>query len=237
MPSSRKSSTWWKFTLALAGVGVLLLVLNVVGQGLNTLDRLTLVEHDRDGWQRAPGTISQLALHNGSRVVDFGCGAGYFALKLAQAVGPEGSVQAVDILRLPLAFVWIRAFQRGAHNLRVVLGDADDPHISGPVDAILVANTYHELSHPAAVLGHLRAALVPEGRLVIADRGQSSPSTEHAIDPALVEAELRRDGFRILTRDDHFLDQPDEGPWWLIVAAPLPGTPLSRGVPLSGTPL
>jgi SAM-dependent methyltransferase len=151
-------------------------------------------------------------------VVDLGCGAGYFALKLSAAAGPKGNVQAVDILRLPLTFLWIRALRRGARNLTVVLGDPDDPHISGQVDAVLVANTYHELTHPGIVLGHLRQALPPRGRLVIADRSPQSINPEHAIDRAIVEAELRHDGFAIVSRDDHFLDQPDEGPWWLIVA-------------------
>jgi ubiquinone/menaquinone biosynthesis C-methylase UbiE len=202
----------------LAGGLLVLVLLNVIGQGIDTLDRLTFVEHSRDAWQRAPAIIGQLGLRPGSRVVDLGCGAGYFALKLSSAVGATGTVQAVDILRLPLAFLWIRAVRQGAHNLSVVRGDPDDPHISGPVDAVLIANTYHELSRPPTVLGHLRDALVAGGRLVIADRGPGSTNSEHAIDPALAEAELRRDGFEILSSDDHFLDQPDEGPWWLIVA-------------------
>jgi SAM-dependent methyltransferase len=208
-----------KITLWLVAGLLILILLNVVGQGMNTLDRLTFVEKERDSWQRAPAIIAQLDLRAGSRVVDLGCGAGYFALKLSAAVGITGTVQAVDILRLPLAFLWIRAARQGAPNLHVVLGDSDDPHVSGPVDAVLVANTYHELVRPAIVLEHLHRALVPGGRLVIADRGPQSANTRHAIDPAFVEAELRRNGFEILSRDDHFLDQPDEGPWWLIVAA------------------
>jgi SAM-dependent methyltransferase len=89
------------------------------------------------------------------------------------------------------------------------------------VDAVLVANTYHELARPDIVLEHLRRALVPGGHLVIADRGPESSNKEHASDPALVEAELRRDGFEIVSREDHFLDQPGEGSWWVIAAVPI----------------
>ena len=207
-----------KIALWLTGGLLVLILLNVIGQGLNTLDRLTLVEHERDSWQRAPEIIGPLNLRDGSRVVDLGCGAGYFALKLSAAVGASGNVRAVDILRLPLTFLWIRAHRLGFHNVEVVLGEPDDPHISGPVDAVLIANTYRELARPGVVLAHLRDALVDGGRLVIADRGPQSANAEHAIDPAIVEAELRRDGFDIQSRQDHFLDQPDEGPWFLIVA-------------------
>jgi predicted methyltransferase len=225
MTSFRRNSAW-KIALWLIGGLLVLILLNVIGQGLNTLDRLTLVERERDTWQRAPSIIEQLNLRDGSRVVDLGCGAGYFALKLSAAVGASGKVQAVDILRLPLTFLWIRAYRAGFHNLEVVRGEPDDPHVSGPVDAVLIANTYHELARPGVVLAHLRDALADGGRLVIADRipvkdGPQSTNAEHAIDPAIVEAELRRDGFDIQSRQDHFLDQPEEGPWFLIVAVPI----------------
>ncbi len=182
----------------------------VIGQGLSTLDRLAFVERERDGWQRAPEIVAQLDLHPGSRVIDLGCGAGYFALKLAAAVEPSGSVEAVDILRLPLAFLWLRS-PRTVHE---VLGEPDDPRVEGPVDAVLIANTYHELDHPDVVVGRLSRALKNGGRMVIADRGAG----DHSIPSDLVSAQLQREGFIILNRDDHFTTQPGEGTWWLITA-------------------
>jgi ubiquinone/menaquinone biosynthesis C-methylase UbiE len=226
MQISRQNSGWGRIALCLLCVLVVFAALNVAGQGINTLDRLTAVERDRDRWQRAAAIIEPLQLRDGSRVVDLGCGAGYFALKLAARVGPKGSVQAVDILRLPLTFLWIRARLNRNRALRVVLGSADDPHIEGSVDAVLIANTYHELARPGIVLGHVRQALSGWGRMVITDRasqgvtGEHSNKAIHASDPAAAQAELERDGFDVVSRDDHFLDQPDEGPWWLIVAQP-----------------
>jgi ubiquinone/menaquinone biosynthesis C-methylase UbiE len=220
MKSIRRNSAL-KIALWLFGGLVVLILLNVIGQGLSTLDRLTFVERERDTWQRAPAIIEQLNLHDGSRVVDLGCGAGYFALKLSAAVGASGKVQAVDILRLPLTFLWIRAYRAGIQNIEIIHGEPDDPHISAPVDAVLIANTYHELARPGVILAHVRDVLVDGGRLVIVDRGPESTNAGHAVDPALVEAELRRDGFDIQARQDHFLDQPDEGPWFLIAAVPI----------------
>jgi predicted methyltransferase len=200
-----------------AAAGLILILAYIIGQGITTLDRLALIEMERDEWQRAPEIIRQLMLHDGSRVADVGCGAGYFALKLSAAVGPEGRVVAVDILRLPLAFLWIRAKQRSFDNLTVIHSEPDDPAIP-PVDAVLLANTYHELTNPRAVLTRLRVSLAAGGRLVIPDRGVESTQAEHSADPAIVEAELRRDGFEIVSQEDHFLDQPLQGPWWMIVA-------------------
>ena len=174
MKNIRRNSAL-RVVLWLIGDLLMLSLLNVIGQGFDTLDRLTFVDRERDTWQRASEIVEELNLHNGSRVVS---------------------------------------------------GEADDPLISAPIDAVLIANTYHELARPGVILAHVHDALADGGRIVIADRtwvknGPESTNTEHAIDPAAVEAELRREGFEIQTRQDHFLDQPDEGPWFLIAAVPI----------------
>ena len=91
--------------------------------------------------------LRALALTDGATVVDLGAGAGYFALKLSPLVGARGTVLAEDIRFESLAFLWIRRFLRDARNVRVILGTPNDPHLpAGAVDAVLIANTYHELS-------------------------------------------------------------------------------------------
>ena len=37
-----------------------------------------------------------MALHSGETIADVGAGTGYFSLPLAQAVGPQGKIYAVD---------------------------------------------------------------------------------------------------------------------------------------------
>ena len=145
----------------------------VVGyQGIYTLRVLDAVEHDRDHWQQPAEIIEPLRLKNGSVVADIGSGAGYFTLKVAPIVGEHGGVFAVDILKEPLAFLWIRALLRHQSNVHIIHGDQDNPHLpEGQIDAVLIANTYHEFMHPQAVLNHVFHALHPGGRLVLVDRG------------------------------------------------------------------
>jgi ubiquinone/menaquinone biosynthesis C-methylase UbiE len=91
---------------------------------------------------------------------------------------------------------------------------------------VLVANTYHELSNPKAILNHVFRSLVPGGRLVVIDRGPTSmnvPHRErddhyHQLPAATVERELLQSGFEVIRRQDHFIEQPVEESWWLIVA-------------------
>jgi len=111
---------------------------------------------------------------------DLGCGAGYFALKLSWLVGPQGRVLAEDIRGLPLLFLRLRALLLNQHNVTIVRGEPDDPHLPAEgVDATLVANTYHELTDTGPILDHVFRALRPGGRLVVVD-----PSPEDASERA-----------------------------------------------------
>ena len=85
--------------------------------------RWSQIESERDHWQRPSDVIQALNLHEGSVVVDFGSGAGYFALKLSPVVGKRGSVVAEDIRRESLTFLRIqsvlaRPAQRRDHSRR-----------------------------------------------------------------------------------------------------------------------
>jgi hypothetical protein len=91
--------------------------------------------------------------------------------------------------------------------------------LPGAADAVLIINTYHELTQRKAILDRLRESLVLGGRLVIADRGPEMESQHHGLPMSAAAAEITREGFEIVRTEDHFLDQPGEGPWWLIVAS------------------
>jgi predicted methyltransferase len=213
------------FALCLVSTLVVLWVVNDALQALNRLDR---VERERDQWQHPVEVIQELNLKEGSAVADLGSGVGYFSLKLSDVVGKSGKVLPIDILKFPLYVLRIRALMDGRHNIRTILGDPDDPHLpAGSLDAVLIVNTYHELADSKAILVHVLQSLKPGGRLVVVDHGPIAGTTgirsveagHHEISPDLVEAEIRGQGLEILRRQDHFADQPGEDHiWWLIVA-------------------
>jgi cyclopropane fatty-acyl-phospholipid synthase-like methyltransferase len=200
-----------RVALFLVGALALVALLYVISQGIQTLARLDVVEQERDQWQRPSEILQALDLKPGGVVVDLGSGAGYFSLKLAPIAG---RVWAVDLRRESLAFLWIRARLRRQRNLTVIVGGEDDPRLPSAVDAVLIVNTYHELTQRKAILDHVRHALVRGGRLVIADR----ESEHHGLPMTPVVEEITRAGFEVVRTEDHFLDQPGEGPWWLLVA-------------------
>lgn len=217
-----------RVALFLIGTVLLLVVLSYVYQGVQTLYALDQIERERDQWQRPADVIRALDLHDGDHVVDFGSGVGYFALKLSPVVGKRGGVVASDIRLQSLVFLRIRAFLRGEHNLESIRGRILDPELPiGFADAVLISNTYHELTEPNLILHRLADSLKPGGRLVILDRGPRSSGLasrqtqekHHELRPDLVEAEVRRAGFQIVGRQDHFIDRlGDDQVWWMMVA-------------------
>jgi SAM-dependent methyltransferase len=225
-----------RVSLFLFAVILFTTVLTVGYQAIYTLRVLDAVEHDREHWQRPAEIIELLELKRGSVVADIGSGAGYFTLKVAPIVGEHGGVFAVDILREPLAFLWIRALLHHQSNVHIVHVDQDNPHLpEGQIDAVLIVNTYHEFVRPRAVLNHAFHALHRGGRLVLVDRGplpagQESAEFEerhHEVSPSAVEGDLRETGFNLISRRDRFIDlpaverpgdRPENHPWWVIVA-------------------
>jgi len=232
VPDDRVQRTYRvRVALFLIGSVLLVLLLSYLYEGIQTLNALDQIESDRDRWQRPSDVIQALNLHEGSVVVDFGSGVGYFTLKLSSLVGKNGVVAAEDIRQQSLVFLRIRAFLRDQHNLKTIPGETDDPRLpAGLADAVLIVNTYHELTAPKLILHHLADSLKPGGRLVIVDRGPRSGAVEsretqtehHELRPDLVETEVRSAGFEIISRQDHFIDRPaDDQVWWLIVTRKL----------------
>jgi ubiquinone/menaquinone biosynthesis C-methylase UbiE len=208
---------------------VALVALSLVNTGysaLNTISRLDAVEAERDQWQRPAEVLQALGIRPGDVVVDLGCGSGYFALKLSPPAGKNGRVLAEDIRRLPLVFLWFRAILKRERNITVVHGSATDPHLPRQgANEVLIANTYHELSDPQAILAHVRESLVSGGRLVVVDRTPNPADIgatslgEHEVSAEQVESALRQAQFEISLRRNDFIEKdPDNESWWLMVA-------------------
>jgi ubiquinone/menaquinone biosynthesis C-methylase UbiE len=199
----------------------------VLDSALNTLQRLKVVEAERDRWQRPTDILRALDLREGSVVADLGSGAGYFTVKISPLVGSRGEVLAVDIRKLSLSFLWIRAVLQSPRNIHVIRGEPDNPYLPAEaVDAVLIANTYHEFRDPPLMLDHAYRSLRPGGKLVIVDRGPrpadrgepTEVASGHDRPLQMVEEELRRKGFDIISRNDRFIDRPGDDLWWLLVA-------------------
>ena len=62
----------------------------------------------------------------GQVIVDLGCGPGYYTLALAESVGPEGRVYAVDSDEKAIRALANKADKHGYHNIELYASTASD---------------------------------------------------------------------------------------------------------------
>ena len=106
---------------------------------------------DRDAWQRPDQIMDALRIGDGSHVADLGAGSGWFTIRLARRVGPNGVVYAEDIQRQMIEAISRRVARENLANVKPVLGEANDPKLPAPVDAVLIVDAYHEMDQPVAL--------------------------------------------------------------------------------------
>ena len=150
---------------------------------------------------------AQLGLSPGDVACDIGAGNGYHSLKMARAVGPSGKVLAVDIQPQMLDLLDARAREAGVTNVQRVLSAQTDPKLpDGACDLILLVDVYHELEDPAAMLGHLRRALSPKGRIALLEFRAEDPNVPikelHKMSKAQILREYEANGLKLSAEFD-----------------------------------
>lgn len=187
-----------------------LLAAALVG-GCTSFKRLAYEGFARDGWQQPERVVAALAIRPGDRVADLGSGSGYFTLRLARAVGPDGRVYAVDVDEGMNEYLRQRVAKAGVKNVEVILGRFEDPLLpDGGVDLVLVVDTYHHLEDRPAYFRNLRRDLAPDGRVAVIDfdgrKVWYMRWTGHITPRALLLREMAEAGYEVAEEFD-FIDR------------------------------
>jgi arsenite methyltransferase len=184
----------------------------IVGLGLTGCAEIAyerLNDPSRDTWQKPQGVIDKLSIAPGSRVADLGAGGGYFTWHLAKAVGPRGTVYAVDINKAALDMIFKEMVARGTPNVRPVRAQPNDPQLPEPVDLVFSCNTYHQIVDRETYFHSLASSLRPGGRVAILDfepRGFFSGMFGNRITKEDVRLEMEAAGYRLVD-DFDLIDQ------------------------------
>jgi SAM-dependent methyltransferase len=173
----------------------------------NPFYRVFLEGPDRARWQRPDEVIAALGLPAGAVVADVGAGTGYFAVRFAHAVGPNGRVLATDVQDAMLEALAERKRREDLAQLEVVRARFDDPSLPPACcDVVFLANVYKEIEDRVAYARKLAPALRPGGRVVIVDYRPGAPGFGPPEDVRLaqdrVEGELADAGFAAVARHD-----------------------------------
>ncbi len=189
-------------------VRLLLTFLVAVCTGCTGLKQCAYEGFNRDSWQQPDQVIRSLNLQPGDVVADLGSGSGYFTFRLADAVGPDGKVYAVDIDQEMNELIAKRAREEGYDNVRVVLARPHDPGLpESGMALVFSSNTYHHLENRttyfSGVAGHLR----PDGRIAILDfngEGWFHKLAGHWTEGDTIRQEMKAAGYS-LERTFHYL--------------------------------
>ena len=166
-------------------------------QGAGWLER-----PDREATEQPEKVLDALKITTGSTVADIGAGTGYFSVRLAKRVGPQGRVLATDIQPQMLALLDENRRAAASGNIEPILCTPTDAKLpEGQLDLALMVDVYHELAYPEETVAQVRRALKPDGRLVLVEyRGEDASvpiKPEHKMTLAQVRAEIEPMGFQV----------------------------------------
>ena len=164
---------------------------------------------DRDLWQRPDQIMDALGVADGSVVADIGAGSGWFTIRLARRVGPQGLVYAEDVQTEMINAISRRVSREGLNNVKPKLGSKNDPGLPPQsLDAALMVDAYHEIENRVAVLSSLARSLKPQGRIGVVDFKLDGtgpgPAPDERVSPDIVVKDARQAGLRLI-RQEPFL--------------------------------
>ena len=170
-------------------------------QGADWLERT-----EREAEEEPEKALDALGALDGLTVADVGAGSGYFTSRLASRVGSKGRVYANDLQPEMLKMLGARLARERIANVTLVQGAFDDPKLPlSSLDLVLMVDVYHEFSEPQKMLRGVRAALKPNGRLVLLEYRKEDPDVpirfEHKMSVAEAKLELEAEGFRLSNVD------------------------------------
>ncbi|MBF0521311.1 MAG: methyltransferase domain-containing protein, partial [Nitrospirae bacterium] len=106
----------------------------------------------------------------GMRVLDIGCGMGYFSIGMAKLVGGSGHVTSVDLQQKMLEVLMKRAKRNGvANRITPVRCKEDSLEVSEKVDFVLAFWMVHEIPDQSGLFRQVSSMLNPGAKMFIAE--------------------------------------------------------------------
>jgi SAM-dependent methyltransferase len=162
------------------------------------VERLERLYATRDVLRRRELVRAALGARPGDRILDVGCGPGFYVTELLEAVGREGAVVGLDASADMLAV----AAKRAAGHGNVTFHEADATSLPVPnasFERALCVQVLEYVRDVPAALSEMHRALRPGGRMLVWDVDWATVSW-HAIDRQLTR--------RVLAAWDQHLTHP-----------------------------
>ena len=149
---------------------------------------------EREQQERPDLLMQALELKPGMQVADIGCGSGYYTRRMAESIGTNGVVYAVDIQKEMLTILRRNMAAHKLDNFRAVLGTPNDPKLpAGKLDLALFVDVYHEFDQPYEMMEKICAALKPGGRVVLVEYRLEDPKVPIKLLHKMSEAQVKKE--------------------------------------------
>lgn len=120
-----------------------------------------------------PRRILSPFVKKGMKVLEPGCGMGFFTLEAARLAGPEGKVYAVDLQQRMISALERRVRRAKMSDvIEARVCPADTMGVSdldGSIDLVLAFFLVHEVPDPDRLFREFRQALKPGGRCLVVE--------------------------------------------------------------------
>ena len=120
-----------------------------------------------------PQKILSRYIASGTKVLDIGCGMGFFSLPLARMVCPNGKVICVDVQEKMIKSLKKRSKKAGlTDRIETRISHQDSiglDNLNEEIDFALAFAVIHEVSDTAKFFSEIYKALKPKGTLLVAE--------------------------------------------------------------------
>jgi len=113
--------------------------------------------------------LKQTNIQPGDHVVDYGCGPGRFTIPLAQMVGNEGQVFAVDINPIAFEKVKKKAKISNLENIEYIDGHNIKKIDKESIDVVILYDTLHDINDMRVTVKSISGMLKVGGNLSFKD--------------------------------------------------------------------
>jgi SAM-dependent methyltransferase len=154
---------------------------------------------ERMEWQKPELLVQLMDIQSGMRVADLGAGTGFLLPFIAQRVGPDGRIAAVDIEESMLTYVSHQVIDDLPTPTELCLAEADRlPLNDNSIDRLITINTWHHVKDRVNYASEMKSVFRENGVFFIVDYNMESPSgppAEMRLTPDEVISELEEAGY------------------------------------------
>ncbi len=153
-----------------------------------------LERKNREEEERTSLMVKSLRLKPGMTVADIGAGTGRISLMMADKVGEDGKVLAVDIQQEMLDLIGEKLTRTGHKNVELVKSTEKSPELAADtVDLALMVDVYHEFAYPYEMMLELSRALKPGGKVVFIEFRKEDPDVPIKLIHKMTEAQVKQE--------------------------------------------